>query len=530
MAASVETCPIPYDAEGDAAGSGVTAVLAQLARNAVAGGLASGCIIKWATAGDAGVAYAPSDFPLTSILALADRQFRRAAHTARQIHLSPAMLRPLLQDRFNDDERACGLACVSEANDGKTLVVLLTTRAVNDELWAHAHLIENCAHHAIIAHAANESRDFWRSTATANAERLAQLQTQQAAEDAKQALIDDAASACAKLQPNDRLAGLGRVIAKVGNCDWWMVASATNDGLQIVAASTREEKTLPIEFRKTMTEALHAATVALRNHAALPASNGPERASCLCIPFTDIVVALGYRDLIPAATIAPMDRLRKRLLSTVENWRTSDEIQRLQNLVRTLGLRMYRAVDEERRRIARDFHDDLAQVLTAARITLETDATAARDILKQLDVALRTRVRELRPATLGQSNLRDAIGDEIDRLADGGIKARLLHPLVTTRLSRPLQVLCYHIVREAFSNILRHAGATKVEVEIIKSGDGVLLRIDDDGSGPRRSRASRRTAGVGLTGLAERVELMGGKLRIERLDSITRLSAEIPEL
>jgi hypothetical protein len=62
--------------------------------------------------------------------------------------------------------------------------------------------------------------------------------------------------------------------------------------------------------------------------------------------------------------------------------------------------------------------------------------------LKQLDEALRLEVRGLRPATLGRSTLREAIGYEIHRLAESGIEARLIHPESTRTIPRPLQELC----------------------------------------------------------------------------------------
>jgi two-component system NarL family sensor kinase len=123
---------------------------------------------------------------------------------------------------------------------------------------------------------------------------------------------------------------------------------------------------------------------------------------------------------------------------------------------------------------------------------------------------------------------------EIRRLADAGIKARLLHPEKTRTLSRPAQQLCYQVVREAFSNVISHSGATRVEIFLEKRDGIARLRIDDNGKGfhPPRKQVETGGAGngMGLRGLAERLELMGGNFRIERVANITRLTAEIPEL
>jgi signal transduction histidine kinase len=93
-------------------------------------------------------------------------------------------------------------------------------------------------------------------------------------------------------------------------------------------------------------------------------------------------------------------------------------------------------------------------------------------------------------------------------------------------LTRPVQQLCYQVVREALSNVIRHADATLVEIGVEKRGGRVRLSIFDNGKG--MSDGGER-GGMGLGGLGERLDLMGGKLRIESRAGSTRLIAEIPE-
>jgi signal transduction histidine kinase len=123
------------------------------------------------------------------------------------------------------------------------------------------------------------------------------------------------------------------------------------------------------------------------------------------------------------------------------------------------------------------------------------------------------------------------------RFADSAkreIKAHILYPAKARTLSRPVQQLCYQVVREAISNVIRHSGATRVEIAVEKSDGIARLRIDDNGKGLRPTRnkaeAGKTGNGMGLSGLTERLELMGGNFRIERLANITRLTTEIPEL
>jgi signal transduction histidine kinase len=93
-------------------------------------------------------------------------------------------------------------------------------------------------------------------------------------------------------------------------------------------------------------------------------------------------------------------------------------------------------------------------------------------------------------------------------------------------LTRPVQQVCYQVAREALANVLRHAGASRVEIAIEKSGERVRLSILDNGKG--MGNATGR-GGLGLNGLSERLELMGGRLRVESKAGSTRLVAEIPE-
>ncbi len=187
---------------------------------------------------------------------------------------------------------------------------------------------------------------------------------------------------------------------------------------------------------------------------------------------------------------------------------------------------MFSAIDSERARIARDLHDHQAQLLAAARIGIEAGPDEARGIFKQLEDSLRLRVRELKPPTLGRSTLAEGLRYELRRLADGGIKTRLLHADRMNALTRPIQQLCFQVAREALANVVRHADASRVEIGIEKHAHR---------SGSRYSTTVRAFTtrigrnGIGLDGLSERLELMGGRLRVESKAGSTRLIAEIPE-
>jgi signal transduction histidine kinase len=193
-------------------------------------------------------------------------------------------------------------------------------------------------------------------------------------------------------------------------------------------------------------------------------------------------------------------------------------------LMQRMAVRAYAAADLERERIARDLHDNEAQLLAAARIAIEAPRARARVLLRRLEAELRERVRAIRPASLGRRALRMALEAERTRLIDAGIQSRLLWPRSTGALERAMQEVLYSVAREAVSNIIRHSRAHRVEFRLERVGDRVRLSIVDDGRGIPTHVKSR---GIGLPGLAERVELVGGILKIESRRGRTAVIAEL---
>jgi two-component system sensor histidine kinase UhpB len=189
---------------------------------------------------------------------------------------------------------------------------------------------------------------------------------------------------------------------------------------------------------------------------------------------------------------------------------------------------MFAAIDEERARIARDLHDDQAQLLAATKIALDGPPEAARSIFKQVEEELRRKTRELRPTSIGNASLDEAIEREFGRVNRAGVKANFVHldnEGSAEKISRPVQQLCFQVVREALSNVIRHARAKSVQVTIESKQAAARVSISDDGRGIDNGRGE----GTGLTGVRERLELMGGTLIVESRAGRTTVVAEIPE-
>ncbi len=196
---------------------------------------------------------------------------------------------------------------------------------------------------------------------------------------------------------------------------------------------------------------------------------------------------------------------------------------------------------EERASIARELHDTIVQDLTAVGLQLESAArkTAAdpqvanERIAKAMELTrsaldeLRRNVGSLRNDPLGGESLTSALS----RLARAmtsqtGIQIAL-HPTGhKVRLRPDLEFAAYRIVAEALNNVQRHAGARRVEVGIEVDGAELVLRVRDDGKG---FDTAARSTGLGILGMRERAEALGGTLRVEsEHDAGSTVTAVIP--
>jgi signal transduction histidine kinase len=188
------------------------------------------------------------------------------------------------------------------------------------------------------------------------------------------------------------------------------------------------------------------------------------------------------------------------------------------------------AQEDERRRIAREMHDQFGEQLTALGLRiralkescagaseLEARVEALEQVAQQLDRDVDHLVWELRPTALDDLGLRAALANYIqDWSMRVGISAELhTAGLTTDRLASEIETTLYRIAQEALNNIAKHAHASHVEIILERRGDQVTLIVEDDGVGfdPGGTDADRR--GFGLLGMQERAALVGATLEIE---------------
>jgi signal transduction histidine kinase len=202
--------------------------------------------------------------------------------------------------------------------------------------------------------------------------------------------------------------------------------------------------------------------------------------------------------------------------------------------------RVVAAQELERRRLARELHDETGQALTSILLGLkgvedarrEDELRAATAQLRELVVTTLQDVRrlavELRPKALDDFGLVPAL----ERLADTfreqtGIEVELEPQLGDERLPSELETALYRITQEALTNVVKHAQAKRVSIVLARREGSVTAVIEDDGRGFAADEA--REDGLGILGMQERIALLDGRLAVESSPGGgTTLAVEVP--
>ena len=191
----------------------------------------------------------------------------------------------------------------------------------------------------------------------------------------------------------------------------------------------------------------------------------------------------------------------------------------------------------ERRRLARELHDETGQALTSVLLGLKAveradDAPTALAELRELVVATLQDVRrlavELRPKALDDFGLVAALERLVETFKEStGIEVEFESQLGPQRLSSEVETTLYRIVQESMTNIAKHAGARRVSILLVRRPGVVSAIVEDDGHGFTEDEESR--GGIGLAGMRERVALLDGRLMVESGQGTgTSLVAEVP--
>ncbi len=209
-----------------------------------------------------------------------------------------------------------------------------------------------------------------------------------------------------------------------------------------------------------------------------------------------------------------------------------------ENQLRRLSMQLMRVQDEERRRFARELHDELGQTLVGAKMMADALSEGAKKpqiaelttLLGDVVSQVRTLSYLFHPPLLEDAGFYSAANWLIEGFASRvGIAVSAKIPnQPERRLDRAVELTLYRVLQESLNNIYRHSKSPRAEVSVEAGADKVILRVRDFGRGiPTEKLEALRTnaiqTGIGLTGMKERVREQGGELEIRSDDSGTEI-------
>jgi two-component system sensor histidine kinase UhpB len=247
-------------------------------------------------------------------------------------------------------------------------------------------------------------------------------------------------------------------------------------------------------------------------------------------------------DLDARVPLSPLaDRELDRLTRTFNGMLDSAAANR--ERLREVAATALNAAEEERKRIARELHDETAQLLAALLIRIrvvknasgsEAVAGPLEDMRREIGHALegvRRFARGLRPPALDELGLLPAIESHVRSIREITEIDLSLDADGTPEGDLPPEasLAVYRIVQEALSNVVRHSGATRAAVRVVREPDRLVVTVEDDGHGFNVPEVRAAGRGLGLFGMRERAAYLGGRVDVQSAPGTgTRVRAEIP--
>ena len=257
---------------------------------------------------------------------------------------------------------------------------------------------------------------------------------------------------------------------------------------------------------------LRAMEVALKEPSQLPIPPPPDESS---------------REHLAVLNRALMRQVRSLEAAQLERQRLVQDLHEANRQRRLLLARLVTAQEEEARRIAADIHDDSIQVMAVVNLRLGllgrslVDPAQLRTLdelqsVVKLSIAkLRRLLFELRPLALDQGGLAVALGERLEQAWREEGPAYEVHDGFPSEPGPEARVILYRVAQEALTNVERHAGASRVVINLEGSEGGFLIRIQDDGAGFDAGTSTGSPLGhMGLRAMRERAEMAGGWTRV----------------
>lgn len=222
--------------------------------------------------------------------------------------------------------------------------------------------------------------------------------------------------------------------------------------------------------------------------------------------------------------------------------------KRVEKELRRLSARLLKMQDEERRNMARELHDSVIQGLAAAVINLSMmkDTTQllpeARKTLEETLTITEDAVREIRtfsyllhPPLLDVMGLQSALRWYVEGYSKrSGVRVELDLPDGHERMAKEIELTLFRIVQEALTNIHRHSGGSQASICLRRTGKELTLIVSDDGHGMdaqtlEKVRREGAVLGVGIAGMKQRLQQLGGRLDISSSGSGTAVTVTVPD-
>lgn len=254
-----------------------------------------------------------------------------------------------------------------------------------------------------------------------------------------------------------------------------------------------------------------------------------------------LVLLVGNNRFFAPADIELLTAMGEQIGLAIDRARAYDEVRAKEEARGRLVRQLLTAQEDERRRIARELHDETGQSLTALVVnldflvrhpvdepTLRKRLADVRNMAEDTLAEVRRVIHEMRPTVLDDLGLEAAIRWLAKRYEPSGLDVAMEVHGLEGRLPGHIEITVFRLVQEACTNTVKHAKAKTLRVKVIRRGDRVTVEVADDGLGIDPGRLSQ-VAGMGLAGLRERVAQAGGTLEISSVPgSGTRLLAVLP--
>lgn len=225
-----------------------------------------------------------------------------------------------------------------------------------------------------------------------------------------------------------------------------------------------------------------------------------------------------------------------------EQKRSEETLEEYAARLQDVSRQLVQAQETERRAIARELHDEIGQILTGLKLTLEvarqqtggveaaTTLARAGSIVDSLQERVRTLSLNLRPTALDDRGLLPALMVHCNQYMVHGLRIRVLHIGVSgLRFPPEVETSAYRVVQEGLTNFARHAGVTDATVRLWADEETLGVQVEDAGHGFAVDPTLAARQASGLSGMRERVKLAGGELVIESAPGLgTRITAEFP--